>query len=144
MFRRYENTRTFAVTSAVLGVGFLFGALAHVFGWLPLGTAADDSRLFVSGGMELLCGFLLLGAAVALRRVRANGWRNALGANGLALVGLVLTMLVVSPALGAGVLSMGFHAVMLLLLVLNTIGLWRLRPRNPLKRAQHEMAARLY
>jgi hypothetical protein len=145
MLNRYENTQTFVVTSSVLGIGFLLGAVAHWIGWLPLGALAYEPRIIPSALFELLCGVLLLGAAFALRSYRPAAWRNALGAHIVALIGVVLGMTTLSIAYAADTtVSTVYHVVMLGLLLLNTIGLWRLRPRNPLKRAQHEIAARLY
>jgi HAMP domain-containing protein len=40
--------------------------------------------------------------------------------------------------------SMALPGTMLVLLVLNFVALWRTRPRNPLRRIQHEVAAKLY
>jgi hypothetical protein len=144
MLTRYENTRTFIMTSTVLGLGFLLAGLAHTAGFLTLAGLDNDSRVYAADGVELLCGVLLLGAAFALRGVRASGWRNALGAHVIALVCLTLGVLLFSDTLRLSPLAFGFNLVMLALLVFNTLALWRMRPRNPLKRAQHEIAARLY
>ncbi|MET0387436.1 MAG: hypothetical protein ABW321_15815 [Polyangiales bacterium] len=144
MLSRYRNARTFSTTSAVLGLAFLIGGVAHALGWMHIGTLDNEPRVFVSSGVEVLCGVLLLGAAFVLRSAQPNGWRNAIGAHALALVCLLLGMVMFSAALGVSLFGVGFHLVMLLLVGLNTVGLWRLRPRNPLRRAQHEIAARLY
>jgi hypothetical protein len=144
MLRRYENARVFTVTSTLLGAALVAGGVGHMFGLLPWGPDGDQGRIGLSAGLELLCGLLLFGAAFALGSMRTSGFRGAVGANLLALVCLAVLMLGVAPAMGASVVTLGFHAVMLLLVVLNAVGLWRLRPRNPLKRAQHEIAARLY
>jgi len=145
MLMRYETNRALALTSTVIGGGFLLGAFAHLFGWLPLETAAGEPRVLIPTAVLVLCGVLLLGAAFSLRRtIRAAGFRNALAAHGVALVTLLLGMLLLSSALEVSVLSLGFFVTMLVLVGLNLAGLWRSRPRNPLKRAQHEIAARLY
>jgi hypothetical protein len=145
MLSRYESTRTFAVTSTILGLGFLLGALTHAIGWVPFGALSDEPRIVSSALIEFLCGGLILAAAIALGAHRAGAWRGALGAHAVALVAVLVGMISVSLGFGwTTETSTVYHAVMLALLVLNTIGLWRARPRNPIKRAQHEIAARLY
>jgi hypothetical protein len=147
MLMRYETNRALALTSSVIGAGFLLGAFAHLFGWLPLETASGElrePRVLIPTAVLVLCGVLLLGAAFSLRTIRASGFRNALVAHGVTLVSLIIALLVLASALEVSVLSLGFYVTMLVLVGLNFAGLWRARPRNPLKRAQHEIAARLY
>lgn len=75
---------------------------------------------------------------------RSSAWRSALGAHFVALLCLVLGTLLLSASYRSSQWSTGFHGLLFVLIALNAAGLWRLRPRNPLRRAQHEMAARLY
>jgi peptidoglycan/LPS O-acetylase OafA/YrhL len=144
MLARLENARTFIMTSTVLGVIALFGGLAHALSWLPRERLDYEPRIYGSSVVELLCGILLLGAAFSLRSIRPSAWRTALNAHVATLVLLALGTAVFTIAWHVGFFSAGMHSLLFVLVALNTAGLWHLRPRNPLKRAQHEIAARLY
>ena len=144
MLARLENARTFIMTSTVLGVIALCGGLAHALSWLPNERYSDEPRLYGSSVVELLCGILLLGAAFSLRSIRPSAWRSALTAHVVTLVLLGLGTVLFSVAWRVGLFSASMHGLLFVLVALNAAGLWHLRPRNPLKRAQHEMAARLY
>ncbi|HEX4354859.1 MAG TPA: hypothetical protein VHZ95_18135 [Polyangiales bacterium] len=112
---------------------------------VPLGALAYEPRIVSSALIEFLCGGLILASAAALQAHRPGAWRSALGAHVLALVAVVIGMVGLSLGFGWSTeASTVFHGVMLALLLLNTFGLWRARPRNPIKRAQHEIAARMY
>ena len=143
MLARLEYGRTFIMTSTILGVIALCGALAHALGWLPIESLDHEPRVYASAAVELLCGVLLLAAAFSLGSIRATAWRNAIGAHLAALLVLLFGVIVFTGAMHVSVLSAGFHAGLFLLILLNTVGLWRLRPRNPLRRAGHEIAARM-
>jgi len=144
MLSRFSSSRTFIMTSTLLGVVALCGGLAHSLGLVPVESVDAEPRMYLASVIELLCGILLLTAAFSLRSIRPSAWRNALGAHAGALLLLAVGILLFSTAVRYAVLSTGFQVMLFLLIALNSAGLWRLRPRNPLRRAQHEMAARLY
>ena len=60
MLTHYQNTRTLMISSAILGGGFLFGALAHVVGWLPFGSLANEPQILPAALVEVFCGLALL------------------------------------------------------------------------------------
>jgi hypothetical protein len=144
MLARLSNARTFSLTSLVLAVIALCGGLAHTVGWLPIEPLEREPRVYIAAVIELITGVLLLGAALSLRSLRPSAWRSALGAHFGALLCLGLGSAVFAGATRVSLWSVGLHGLLFVLIALNAAGLWQLRPRNPLKRAQHEMAARLY
>lgn len=144
MLARLSNVRTFSMTSVILGVIALCGGLAHALGWLPAPGLESEPRVYIASVIELLTGCLLLGAAYALRSILPSAWRSALGWHVAALLCVGVGVILFSGAMRVSLLSAGFHGVLFVLIALNAAGLWHLRPRNPLKRAQHEIAARLY
>lgn len=144
MFARLNNVRTFSMTSLGLGMIALFGGLAHGLGWWPVPVVDSESRWYAASGVELLTGGILLAAAFSLRSIRPSAWRAALGAHVAALACLAVGVALFAGAVRESAPHTGFLGVLFLLIALNAAGLWHLRPRNPLKRAQHELAARLY
>jgi len=146
MLTHYQNTRTLMITSAILGGGFLFGALAHVVGWLPFGSLANESQIIPTALVEVFCGLALLYAAAVLRTPDPESYPRSFIAHVGAIMAVIVGMFSFTLGVGKSTeLNTAFHAVMLVLLVLNTIGLWRLRPRNPVKQIeQHHIAARMY
>jgi hypothetical protein len=145
MLTRSRNSQRYALTSTLIGAAFLLGALAHAMGWLPVSTASAEASILPAAVTELCCGILLVGAAMALRAYRPAAWRNALIAHVLAFAAIVTELLGLLLGLrDTTQVSATYEAVMVALLVFNAIGLWRARPRNPIKRAQHRMAARIY
>jgi hypothetical protein len=145
MLIRSRNSQTFAATSTMIGVAFLLGALAHAMGWLQVSASADEARILPAAITELCCGILILVAAMTLRAHRPGAWRNAMIAHALAFAAIVAELLGLLLGLrDTTQVTALYQGVMVVSLMLNLIGLWRTRPRNPLKRAQHRVAARLY
>jgi hypothetical protein len=145
MLTHYQSTRTLSVTSAVLGAGFFLGALAHIVGWLPFGSLANEPQILPAALVELFCGLAMLYAAVMLRSAHPEGFPRAFGAHVGAIMAVIVGMISLTLGVGESTeMNTTYHGVMLLLLLLNAVGLWRMRPRNPIKRVQHRIAARLY
>jgi hypothetical protein len=145
MLSRRENAQTFGITTSLLGGSFLLAALTHAVGGISLGTLAYEPRIVPAAAIELICGFALLAGAVGLIAHRGWAWPASLGAHLFAIVAVIVGIAAISmgemPRTEA---HMIFHDVVLVMLMLNLFGLWRTRPRNPLRRAQHHLAARLY
>jgi hypothetical protein len=144
MFTRLNNVRTFGMTSLVLGMLALFGGLAHALGWWAVPVVDSETRWYAATVAELLTGIMLLSAAFSLRSIRPGAWRGALGAHVGALVCLAVGVGLFAGSVRESAPLTGFVGMLFVLIALNAAGLWHLRPRNPLKRAQHEIAARLY
>lgn len=143
MLSHSQSTRTLSVTSGILAAGFLFGAVAHAVGWIPFGSLANEPQILPVALIEVFCGLAMLYAAAALRAATPDTYRRAFGAHIGAIMAVVVAM--ISFALGVGRstgLNTLFHAVTLALLLLNSVGLWRMRPRDPITRVQHRVAAR--
>jgi hypothetical protein len=107
------------VLSAVYAVTFLFGALLHLGGRVPLGFAVlEEPRIFPAAIVESLCGLALAAAAFAVFARRRWAWTVALAAHGFALGGVLLGM--AALAVGAGPsteLNTIYHRVMVVALV---------------------------
>jgi hypothetical protein len=145
MLKRSRNSQTYALTSTMIGVLFLLGALAHAMGWVPVNHVGSAARILPAAVTELCCGVLMVVAAMALRAHRPAAWRNAIIAHVLAFAAIVIELLgLVLGLRGTSEPTALYQGVMVALLIANLIGLWRARPRNPIKRAQHRVAARLY
>jgi hypothetical protein len=107
------------VLSAVYAVTFLFGALLHLGGRVPLGFAVlEEPRIFPAAIVESLCGLALAAAAFAVFARRRWAWTVALAAHAFALGGVLLGM--AALAVGAGPsteLNTIYHRVMVVALV---------------------------
>ena len=145
MLTRSKNSQNYAMTSTMIGVAFMLGALAHAMGWLQVSAAAVEARILPAAVTELCCGILMLVAAMTLRAHRPNAWRNAIIAHVLAFAAIVAELLGLLLGLrDTTQASALYQGVMVAFLLFNLIGLWRARPRNPIRRAQHRIAARMY
>ena len=107
------------VLSAVYAVTFLFGALLHLGGRVPLGFAVlEEPSIFPAAIVESLCGLALAAAAFAVFTRRRWAWTVALAAHAFALGGVLLGM--AALAVGAGPsteLNTIYHRVMVVALV---------------------------
>jgi hypothetical protein len=139
MLMRRERERMTGAASAVLGGVFVIAALAHATD----GFTDRITRALPSTILGLVAGIALLVAAFGLLSNRYWGWKAGVGAH---MLGIGITLLgIFAIAAGYGAQSsLAIPGTLLLLLVLSFIALWRARPRNPLRRAGHEMAAKLY
>jgi hypothetical protein len=145
MLKHSRNSQTYAMTSTMIGVAFMLGALAHAMGWLQVSSSAEEARILPAAVTELCCGILMLVAAMTLRAHRPGAWRNAIIAHVLAFAAIVTELLGLLLGLrDTTQASALYQGVMAAFLLFNLIGLWRTRPRNPIKRAQHRIASRLY
>lgn len=144
MLTRFSSVTTFIMTSTILGVIALFGGLGYALGWWPVDHLSDNHYYYGSSVVELLSGILLLVAAFSLRSMRPSAWRSAIGAHLVTLLLLAFGTVLFSAVVHGSMFGLTSFGLMFVLTALNTAGLWRLRPRNPFKRAGHEMAARLY
>ena len=139
MLIRRDYSRMTGAASAVLGGLFTIGALA----WASDGFTDDVIRAAPSVIIGIVVGVTLLIAAFGLMANRVWGFQVGLGAHVLAIAAVVFSMFAIGEGYGDGNPSLAIPSVMLVLLVLNMVALWRARPRNPLKRMGHEVAARM-
>jgi hypothetical protein len=140
MLMRRENARLSGAASAVLGGTFLIAAIAHATdGFSDAVVSALPATL-----LGVVSGIALLVAAVGLLSDRVWGWKVGLGAHLFAIGSVLLGLISVAVGYGDGRPNLIMPIVMLALLGLSLLALWRSRPRNPLRRAQHNIAARMY
>lgn len=139
MLVRRDYSRMTGAASAVLGGLFTIGALA----WASDGFTDDAMHGTPSVIIGLVVGISLLIAAFGLMMNRAWGVGVGLIAHFLGIAAVVYSMIAINQGYGDGRPSLAIPGVMLLLLVLNLVALFRARPRNPLKRMGHEIAAKM-
>jgi len=117
--RRTGVATTVGILSAVYAFTFLFGALLHLGGSVPLGFAAlEEPRILPATVVEGLCGLALAVAAYLVLARTGWAWTAALAANAFALGGVLLGM--AALAVGAGPsteLNTIYHRVMVVALV---------------------------
>ena len=145
MLRTYERIRMFGVLCGVFGGAFLLAALVHMSTGVDLGELSREPRMMELGLLELISGAVLSAAAVGHFARKIWAWKTGMFGHLLGLVTSVIGLL--APQLGFGSLTeVGhmFYLLMLVLLSLSLIAQWQIRPRNPVKRAAHRAAARLY
>jgi hypothetical protein len=139
MLMRRETAFGTGAASAVLGATFSIGALAHA----TSGFTHDVSRIGAASVLGIITGVALLAAAVGLVAQRPWGWRAGIGAHLLAIVTVLIGIFSLEAGYGSGHPNFALPGVLLLLLVLSLFALWRARPRHPLRRAGHKIAAHL-
>ena len=142
MLMRREYEQMAGGASAVLGGVFVFAALSHATdGFTDNVTRAQPSTI-----LGLVAGIALLVAAFGLLTHRFWGWRVGIGAHIVALGVVLFGLISLASGYGdhVGRPNLALPGVLLVLLVLSFVALWRARPRNPLRRAQHEIAAKMY
>jgi hypothetical protein len=139
MLMRRDYTRMTGAATAVLGGVFLIAALAHATD----GFTDQMTRLAPASILGLVSGIALLIAAFGLLSGRYWGWKAGMGAHIVAIVSTLIAMFSIAGGYGDRP-SLALPGVLLLLLVLSFFALWRARPRNPLRRAGHEIAAKMY
>lgn len=140
MLMRRETARMTGAASAVLGGTFLVAAFAHATD----GFTETMTRAAPASVLGIVTGIALLVAGFGLLSNRLWGWRVGVGAHVLAIATLLFGLISLSQGYGDGRANLALPGVMLALVVLSFFALWRARPRNPIRRAQHKIAARLY
>jgi hypothetical protein len=117
--RRTGVATAVGILSALYAVTFLFGALLHLGGQIPLeSTVLAEPRIIPATVVEGLCGLALGVAACAVLSRMDWAWTAAFVAHAFALGGVLLGM--AALALGAGPsteLNTIYHRVMLVALV---------------------------
>ena len=141
MFMRRRTERAVGVVAAVLGGTFVIAALAFATG----GFAGSVLHMAPGSILGAIAGFALLIAAVGLFAHRRWGWGMDIAGHVIGIGAALLAMFGVAAqrddvAGSGGVVSGG----LLVLLLVSLFTLWRARPRRPLRRVGHEMAAKLY
>ena len=139
MLMRRERENMTGGASAVLGGVFVIAALAHATD----GFTDSVTRALPSTILGLVAGIALLVAAFGLLAHRYWGWRTGVGAHVLAIGVVLLGIFAIAAGYGAEA-SLALPVTLLVLLAMSFVALWRARPRNPLRRAGHEIAAKLY
>ncbi|HKU37905.1 MAG TPA: hypothetical protein VJR89_07155 [Polyangiales bacterium] len=140
MLMRRETAIGTGAASAVLGATFLIGALARATD----GFTDEVSRVGVASVLGIITGVALLVAAFGLITQRYWGWKAGIGAHVLAIATVLIGIFSLNAGYGDRTPNLALPGVLLLLLVLSFVALWRVRPRNPLRRAKHEIAARMF
>jgi hypothetical protein len=143
--RTYERNSLFALMCGLFGGCFLIAGLVHATGGIEMGELSREPRMIEMALMELISGGVLVAAAMGQFRRRMWAWKTGLLGHVLGIATAALGLL--APQIGFGMLSdVGhmFYLLMLVLMSLSLIALWRSRPRNAVRRAQHRIAARLY
>jgi hypothetical protein len=142
MLMRREYAQITGGASAVLGGVFVFAALSHATD----GFTDNITRAQPSVFLGLIAGVALLVAAFGLLSHRYWGWKTGVIAHVLAIGTVLFGLFSLAAGYGDndGRASLALPSVLLVLLVLSFFALWRGRPRNPLRRAGHEIAARMY
>jgi hypothetical protein len=141
MYIRRRTERAIGVVAAVLGGTFVLAALAFATG----GFAASAIHMAPSSILGLIAGVALLLAAAGLFAHRRWGWSVDIAGHVIGIGAALVAMFGVAAtrddvAGSGGVVSGG----LLVLLLISLFTLWRARPRRPLRRAGHAMAAKLY
>lgn len=141
MFMRRRTERAVGAVAAVLGGAFLIAALAFAT------DGFESSRIDSEPGVVLggVAGVALLLAAAGLFAHRSWGWGMDLGAHLIGIVAALLTLVGLSAGSDSVLTSSEIvSGGLLVLLLVSLFVLWRARPRRPLRRAGHHMAAKLY
>jgi hypothetical protein len=139
MLMRRDYTRMTGAATAVLGGVFVIAAFAHATD----GFSDHVMRAAPASILGLISGVALLIAAFGLLSGRYWGWKTGIGAHVLAIGATLIAMFSVAAGYGDRP-SLALPGTLLVLLVLSLFALWRARPRNPLRRAGHEIAAKMY
>ncbi|HET6335581.1 MAG TPA: hypothetical protein VFG30_20285 [Polyangiales bacterium] len=140
MLMRREHERMSGAASAVLGGVFVIAGLAHATD----GFTDNVARALPSAILGIIAGVALLVAAFGLLSNRYWGWKAGVGAHIVGIVIVLIGLFSLMAGYGDDRPSLAIPSVMLVLLVLSFVALWRSRPRNPIRRMQHEVAAKLY
>jgi hypothetical protein len=127
--------------AAVLGGTFVIAALAFATDGFE-SSVMDIAPSAVLGG---LAGIALLCAAAGLFAHSRWGWGADIAAHLIGIVAAALTLIGLSSKsdnvlTSSEIVSGG----LLVLLLVSAFTLWRARPRRPLRRAGHRVAAKLY
>lgn len=141
MFMRRRTERAVGVIAAVLGGTFVIAALAFATG----GFATSAVHMAPGSILGAVAGLALLIAAAGLFAHRRWGWGMDIAGHVLGIGAALLAMFGIAAQRDAVADSGGVvSGAMLVLLLVSLFTLWRARPRRPLRRVGHEMAAKLY
>lgn len=141
MLARRRTERAVGAVAAVLGSTFVIAALAFATDGFE-SSVMDVAPSVVLAG---LAGLALLFAAAGLFAHRRWGWGVDIGAHVIGIVAAVLTLIGLSAGSDSVLTSSEIvSGALLVLLLVSFYALWRARPRRPIRRASHRMAAKLY
>jgi peptidoglycan/LPS O-acetylase OafA/YrhL len=143
MFMRRRTERAVGAVAALLGAVFVIAALA----FSTDGFAADTARIAPSSIVSGVAGLALLVASAGLFAHRRWGWGADIAGHVLGIGAALLALFGVGVAAGRSDLAGSEMVVpggMLVLLMISLYSLWRSRPRHPLRRAGHNVAAKMY
>jgi hypothetical protein len=141
MLMRRRTERKIGAVAALLGGIFVVAAM----GFATNGFAASAITLAPTSIFGVFAGVALLVAAAGLFAHRAWGWRVDIAAHVIGIMAAAIALFGVASgrddAANSGMVVSGGLLVMLLV---SFFALWRSRPRRPLRRAGHQVAAKLY
>ena len=139
MLMRREHERMSGAATAVLGGLFVVAGLAHATD----GFTENVARALPSAILAIVAGVALLAAAIGLLMNRYWGWRAGIGAHAIAMIVTLIAIFAIAAGYGAAS-SLAIPGTLFVLLLLSFFALWRSRPRNPVRRVQHNIAAKMY
>ena len=141
MLSRRRTERAVGAVAAVLGGTFVIAALAFATDGFE-SSVMDVAPSVMLGGVA---GIALLFAAAGLLAHRRWGWGVDVGAHVLGILAAVLTLIGLSAGSDTVLTSSEIvSGALLVLLLVSMFALWRARPRRPMRRAGHRVAAKLY
>jgi hypothetical protein len=141
MLTTRRTERAAGAVAAVLGGTFVVAALAFATD----GFETSIMDLAPSVVLGVLAGIALLFAAGGLFAHRRWGWSVDIAAHVVGMIAAVVALVGLSAG-SDDILTSGeiVSGALLVLLVVSFFALWRTRPRRPLRRASHRIAAKLY
>jgi hypothetical protein len=140
MLMRREQERMTGAATAVLGGIFMIAGLAHATD----GFTESVGEALPSAIIAIVAGGALLFAAFGLLSNRYWGWKAGIGAHIVAMAVTLIAIFALAAGYGDGRPSYAIPGVMFVLLLMSLIAVWRTRPRNPIRRMGHEIAAKMY
>jgi len=141
MLMRRRTERAIGAVAAVLGGTFVIAALAFATDGFE-SRVMDVEPSIVLGG---IAGVALLLAAGGLFAHRRWGWSADMGAHVIGIIAAVLTLIGLSAGSDTVLTSSEIvSGALLVLLLVSLFAVWRARPRRPMRRASHRVAAKLY
>ena len=134
--RRRE--RAIGAVAAVMGGIFIIASLAFATNGIAAGVMAPTVIVGVLASIALLI------AAIGLLAHRRWGWRMDVGAHVIGVIAAALAVAsVISARDDAANSNMVVSGGLLVLVVASLMAIWRARPRRPLRRVGHTIAAKM-
>lgn len=138
MWTRRRTERAIGAVAAVMGGIFIIASLAFATNGIAAGVMAPT---VIAGALASIA---LLVAAVGLLAHRRWGWSMDIGAHLIGMIAAVLAVVGVVSARGdAADSNIIVSGGLLVLVFASMMAIWRARPRRPLRRMGHNIAAKM-